>query len=165
MHILLFYFPIPILILALQTVLSVIFRDLVHLPDLMLIFGVYSAHYNNRFTGQLIGAYSGFCEDMISSAPFGTHVLIRTVISYIFGHTTRWRVQNSSIVPIILVVFALFLKYVLYLLLGILFSITNMISFLFSVSVLYEIAYTIIATPVLFSFLSLIPNPHAQNEM
>lgn len=165
MRTLLFYFPIPILILALQTTLGVIFRDLVYLPDLMLIFCVYSAHYNDRFNGQLIGAYSGLCEDLVSYAPFGTHILIRTVISFIFGHTNRWRVQNSSVVPIILVFFALLIKYTLYLLLGILFAITNMISFLFSVSVLYEIAYTVIATPVLFSFLSLIPSPRAINEI
>lgn len=129
MRTLLFYFPVPILILALQTVLGIIFPDFIHLPDLILIFCVYSTHYNNRFTGQLVGAYSGFCEDLVSSAPFGTHVLIRTVISYVFGHTNRWRVQNNSIIPIILVIFAFVIKYTLYLLLGVLFSITSMINF------------------------------------
>lgn len=165
MRVFLFYLPVSVLVLALQTVFGIIFRDLAYIPDLMLIFCVYNAHYNNRFAGQLIGAYSGLCEDLVSSAPFGTHVLIRTVISFIFGHTSRWRMQSNSIAPVILVILALFVKYILYFILGVFFAITNMISFLFSVAVLYEIAYTIIATPILFSLLSLIPNRRAVNEI
>lgn len=151
------YGSVPILILGLQTALGVLFPDLVHLPDLILIFCVYSAHYNGRFTGQLIGAYSGLCEDIVSSAPFATHILIRTILCYAFGNTERWQVQDNPITPIVLVILALGIKYLLYLMLGVLFSITNMINLLLSTAVLYEILYTVIATPVLFSLLSLLP--------
>lgn len=164
MYMLLYYFPIPIIILVLQTVIGVIFSDLIHLPDLMLIFVVYSTYCSSRFTSQLVSAYSGFCEDVVSSAPFGTHTLVRVVLSYILGHTVQWRMRNSSIAPVILVICALIVKYVLYLILGVLFSIPNMISFLFSISVLYEIGYTIIVTPILFSFLSLIPSAYVKNK-
>lgn len=164
MKYILLYLPIPVVILVLQTVLGIVFRELNHLPDLILIFCVYSAHQHGRFRGQLLGAYSGLCEDIVSAAPFATHIFIRTVISFILGHTTEWRIQNTFIVPVILVLLALCIKYLLYLLLGVVFAITNMTTFVLSVAALYEACYTVIATPVLFSLLSLIPNPHATHE-
>jgi len=165
MRYLLLYLPLPIFILILQTGVTILFPNFIHHPDLILIFCVYSAHYNGRFYGELLGAYAGLCEDVISATPFGVHIIIRTVISFIIGHTIQWRVQNPFIVPVILVLCALCIKYLLYLLLGALFSIANMIAFIFDVSILYEALYTIIATPILFSLLSLVPNARGAEEI
>ena len=165
MRYILAYGAIPIVILVLQTTLNLIFRDLTHLPDLILIFCVFSAHYNERPYGQLIGSYSGLCEDIISSALFGTHIFIRTVISFIIGYTARWSIQNAFVVPVILVLFALCIKYILYLILGVLFSIPAMITFVLSTAALYELLYTVIATPVLFSLFSVIPITRTVDEI
>lgn len=151
------YVPLLIFVILIQRLFNIVFNQFPLQPDLVLIFCVYTAHYNGKLIGQGVGFFAGICEDILSISPFGVSMIHRTVVAFIMGHTSQWQIQNVFIVPIILITIALIIKYITNIIIGALFAIENLIVHAISVNVLYEAIATIILTPILFSLLSIVP--------
>ncbi len=154
---LLIYIPIIVLLVLIQSTTVRIFPNIHYQPDLITIAIVYLAHKEGKVAGQSTGFFSGILEDVLGLGPFGFHTLVRTVMGYTIGFTTNWRVTDSPLVALVLVVLGIVIQYFLYLLIGTVFSYPGIVISTFSLQSVWGALLTILFTPICFSFLSLLP--------
>ena len=154
---LLIYIPLIVFLTALQSAIIRLFPNAVYQPDLTTIAIVYLAYREGRMVGQIMGFFSGILEDAIGLAPFGFHILVRTIMGYVMGYTTEWRVSGSSLVSLVLVFFGILMQLALYLLNGTLFGYSAIVISTLSMQSVWEGLLTILFTPICFSLFALLP--------
>ena len=161
---LLFYIPIIVLLMLIQSTTVRIFPNILYQPDLITIAIVYLAHQEGKVVGQSMGFFSGILEDVLGLGPFGFHALIRTVMGYTVGFTTDWRVTDSPLVAFVLVVLGIVIQQLLYLLFGTIFSYPRIVISTLSLQSVWEALLTILFTPICFSLFSLLPIKRPSNN-
>jgi rod shape-determining protein MreD len=126
------------------------------IPDIALVVLVFTSIKNGSMEGQVSGFLSGITLDVISSAPLGFNVLVRTLLGYLYGLFHQKLFVDVLIGPFLLVFTATLLKAGMGALLGLVFP--GSIAFFPSMGkiVLIEALYNAIASPVIFALLGLL---------
>lgn len=120
------------------------------IPNIYLIFLVYTAFYNGGLHGTTCGFISGLIEDVISISPLGFHALIKMIIGSLFSSFNGLVILDSLIMPMFLVTFATILNRVFAFGVISIFSLSVPVHSIFSKYFLIEIAYNTLLTPFLF---------------
>ena len=147
---------ISIVTVILQSSFGAIFPEWRAFPDVVLLVTVYSSFTYGKLFGQTVGFVGGIVEDIIGLVP-GLHMLVRSTIGFLIGFTAAWRETTSLILPILLTLVALAMRFILLLIIATLFSLEATIGSLLSISYLYEVILTIVCAPLIFTLLALIP--------
>jgi rod shape-determining protein MreD len=124
-------------------------------PDIALVVLVFTSIKNGSMEGQVSGFLSGITFDVISSAPLGFNVLVRTLLGYLYGLFHQKLFVDVLIGPFLLVFTATLLKTGMGSFLGLVFP--GSISFFPSLGkiVLIEALYNAVIAPVVFLILRL----------
>lgn len=125
-------------------------------PDISMIVLLFVANKNGPMAGQVSGALSGIVADVLSLAPLGFHVFIRTVLGFVFGLSRGNVFLDPILVPILMTAVATFLKGLLTTVLGAVFSLPAAASLLFSSAFFIELGYNSLLAPLIFGVLGLI---------
>ena len=122
-------------------------------PDLALGIIVYSAYVNGVMTGQLSGFFYGITLDLLSAAPLGLNMLVRTLIGALAGFMKGTFFLDSFFLPMILCACATLLKAIILFFLSLLFT-GSVPSYNFLTPMLWaEVALNTLSAPVLFALL------------
>jgi len=122
-------------------------------PDLALIIIVFSAYVNGPMVGQISGFFSGILIDVLSFAPLGLNVFIRTLTGALTGLLKGSFFLDVFLVPMILCACAtLFKAFILFMLNLLIPQAIPAYSFLSTV-LWAELALNSLAAPFLFGFL------------
>ena len=118
--------------------------------DFAFIGLVYVAHQRGSLVGMVIGLVTGVLYDSMSVAPLGFHILINVSIGYFVGY-----LKNNMVVPlwseaIILTGIAIIIKFLLSVVIALLFSIGSIFTLLFSVYYYIEIAILPMIASIIF---------------
>ncbi|MBI9099872.1 MAG: rod shape-determining protein MreD [Spirochaetaceae bacterium] len=141
---------ILIFCLILQSTLLRYISFLEVIPNLYLIYLVYTSISNGGLHGTVCGFVSGFIEDAISISPLGFHALIKTIIASIYSSFKGLIILDRVVMPMIFILLATVLNRILASSIISLFSLSVPLHSIFSKFFLIEIGYNIILTPVVF---------------
>lgn len=120
------------------------------IPNIYLIYLVYTSFYNGGLHGTVCGFATGFIEDAISISPIGFHALIKTVIGSLYGSFKGVIFLDKIIMPMIFVLIATVLNRILAFVIVSFFSLSVPVHSIFSKYFLIEIAYNTLLTPIIF---------------
>ena len=123
-------------------------------PDLSLIVLVFISYRRGHMIGQVTGFFSGFIEDFLSLAPLGFHSLIKTLIGFLYGYIQGRIVIDAILIPVLFVTIATVLKLLSAWIISLIFSITTVTVYFFSLNTLLEIAYNAFLAPFIFTLLN-----------
>ena len=120
------------------------------IPNLYLIYLVYTAFYNGGLHGSGCGFISGLIEDAVSISPLGFHSLIKTIIGSIFSSFNGLIILDRVFMPSLFVLIATVLNRILAFGIVSVFSLSVPVHSIFSNYFLIEIAYNTVLTPFVF---------------
>jgi rod shape-determining protein MreD len=120
------------------------------IPNLYLIYLVYTSFYNGGLHGTVCGFATGFIEDAISISPIGFHALIKTLIGSLYGSFKGLIILDRILMPMFFVLIATVLNRILAFGVVSLFSLSVPVHSIFSRYFIIEIAYNTILTPLIF---------------
>ena len=120
------------------------------IPNIYLIYLVYTSFYNGGLHGTICGFATGFIEDAISISPLGFHALIKTVIGSLYGSFKGLIILDRVVMPMLFVLIATVLNRILAFAVVSLFSLSVPVHSIFSKYFLIEIAYNTLLTPFIF---------------
>jgi rod shape-determining protein MreD len=125
------------------------------IPDLALGILVYTAYINGTMIGQLSGFFSGLILDLISAAPLGFNLLIRTMTGALAGLLKGMFFLDAVFFPMLLCFCATLFKGLSVYLLHLIFSGAVPAFSLFSPVFWVELGLNTASAPFLFGFLGL----------
>lgn len=119
-------------------------------PDLALVLLMYLALYQGATAGQFAGFISGLTEDVLSIVPLGFFSLINTIIGFLLGLFKDKIDVNSAVFPLVLIPVITVFKYLVIMLLSVLFSVYVDFSSIFSLKTILEIGFNLVFGLLLF---------------
>jgi len=128
------------------------------IPNLYLIYLVYTSFHNGGLHGTASGFISGLVEDTLSISPLGFHGLIKTVIGSLYSSFNGLIILDKVIIPMLFVLVATVLNRVLAFAVVSIYSLSVPAHSIFSKYFLVEIAYTTLLTPFIFLIADAIGN-------
>lgn len=120
------------------------------IPNLYLIYLVYTSFYNGGIHGTVCGFATGLIEDAISVSPIGFHALIKTVIGSLYGSFKGLIILDRVLMPMFFVLIATVLNRIFAFCVISFFSLSVPVHSIFSEYFIIEIAYNTILTPFVF---------------
>lgn len=133
-------------------------------PDISLIIVVYISFYSNSAQGVVSGFFSGLIIDGTSLAPWGYTALMRTILAWIYSMFSGKLIIDKIFIPMLMGFTATILKYIIMLLLFLLFKTPSTISSIISFNTLLEIGLNTLVAPIVFLILSLVFNTIGKKE-
>jgi len=125
-------------------------------PDLALIVLVFVALRRGSMTAQVAGFAAGIVEDLVSVSPVGFHMLLRTVIGYLYGLLSGNVFLDPLLMPIVLTIVATILKGLVSGLVSLVFGLQASGFMYFAGRLWIEAGYNALAAPFLFALLNLL---------
>jgi len=125
-------------------------------PDLALIVLVFVALRRGSMTGQVAGFASGIVEDMATVSPPGFHMLLRTLIGFLYGLFSGNVFVDPLLMPIVLTIAATILKGIISGLVSLVFGLKASGFIYFAGRLWIEAGYNALAAPFLFALLNLL---------
>jgi len=125
-------------------------------PDLALIVLVLVAIRRGSMTAQVAGFASGIVEDLVSLSPVGFHMLLRTVIGYLYGLLSGNVFVDPLLMPIVLTIVATILKGLIAALVSLVFGLQSSGFIYFAGRIWIEAGYNALAAPFVFALLNLL---------
>ena len=125
-------------------------------PDLALIIILFVANSKGRMEGQITGFFTGLIQDILSIAPLGFHMVIKTVLGFLYGFTKGNVFMDPILMPFVLAVTGTALKGLLIVLISALFSLSLNFSTVFNLQFLIEMGYNGLIGPIVFALLPLV---------
>jgi rod shape-determining protein MreD len=125
-------------------------------PDLALIVLVFVALRRGSMTGQVAGFTSGIVEDLVSASPVGFHMLLRTLIGFLYGLFSGNVFVDPLLMPIVLTVVATILKGLISGIVSLVFGLKASGFLYFTGRLWIEAGYNALAAPFLFALLNLL---------
>jgi rod shape-determining protein MreD len=125
------------------------------IPDFALIVLIFTSIKNGSMEGQVSGFLSGVCSDVISSAPLGYNVFIKTVVGFVYGIFTKNIFIDILIAPFCMAFVGTLMKALLSVILSIFFSDKVFAYSFFSSGLWIEALYNAVLSPFVFAVLSL----------
>ncbi|MDA3811436.1 MAG: rod shape-determining protein MreD [Spirochaetaceae bacterium] len=120
------------------------------IPNIYLIYLVYTSFYNGGLHGTSCGFFSGLIEDALSISPLGFHALIKTVIGSLYSSFHGLIILDRLLMPMFFVLIATVLNRLLAFGVVSLYGLSLPAHSIFSKYFLVEIAYTTLLTPIIF---------------
>lgn len=120
------------------------------IPNLYLIYLVFTSFNNGGLHGTACGFITGLVEDAISISPLGFHGIIKTLIGSLYGTFNGVVILDGIFMPMIFVFFATVLNRILAFGVVSLFHLSIPVHSVFSRYFLIEIAYNTLLTPLVF---------------
>ncbi len=148
-----------VIMAACVTLQSTIFGKIAILgvrPDLALIVLVFVALRRGSMTAQIGGFAAGIVEDLVSSSPVGFHMLLRTLIGFLYGIFSGNVFLDPLLMPIVLTIAATILKGIISGLVSLLFGLQSSGFMYFAGRLWIEAGYNALAAPFLFALLNLL---------
>ena len=106
--------------------------------------------------GQITGFFTGLIQDILSIAPLGFHMVIKTVLGFLYGFTKGNVFMDPILMPFVLAVTGTALKGLLIVLISALFSLSLNFSTVFNLQFLIEMGYNGLIGPIVFALLPLV---------
>jgi rod shape-determining protein MreD len=125
-------------------------------PDLALIIILFVANSRGRMEGQVTGFFTGMIEDILSIAPLGFHMILKTVLGFLYGLTKGSVFMDPILMPFILAVTGTALKGLLMVIISALFSLSLNFATVFNLQFLIEMGYNGLLSPLVFALLPLV---------
>jgi len=125
-------------------------------PDLALVVLVFVALRRGSLVGQVAGFASGIVEDLVSVSPVGFHMLLRTLIGWLYGIFTGNVFVDPLLMPIVLTVAATLIKGIISGLVSLVFGLQSSGFLYFAGRLWIEAGYNALAAPFLFALLNLL---------
>lgn len=125
-------------------------------PDLALVVLVFVALRRGSMTAQVSGFAAGIVEDLASSAPVGFHMLLRTLIGFLYGLASGNVFVDPLLMPVVLTIVATILKGVISGIVSLVFGLEASGFRYFAGRLWIEAGYNALAAPFLFALLNLL---------
>jgi len=125
-------------------------------PDLALIVLVFVALRRGSMTAQVSGFAAGVVEDLVSASPVGFHMLLRTLIGFLYGIFSGNVFVDPLLMPIVLSIAATIIKGIIAGLVSLLFGLQGSGFMYFAGRLWIEAGYNALAAPFLFALLNLL---------
>jgi len=125
-------------------------------PDLALIVLVFVALRRGSMTAQVSGFAAGIVEDLVSASPVGFHMLLRTLIGFLYGIFSGNVFVDPLLMPIVLSIAATIIKGIIAGLVSLLFGLQGSGFMYFAGRLWIEAGYNALAAPFLFALLNLL---------
>jgi rod shape-determining protein MreD len=125
-------------------------------PDLALVVLVFVALRRGSMTGQIAGFAAGIVEDVVSAAPVGFHMLMRTLIGFLYGLFAGNVFVDPLLMPIVLTIAATILKGIISGVVSLVFGLSASGFLYFAGRLWIEAGYNALAAPFLFALLNLL---------
>ncbi len=125
-------------------------------PDLALIVLVFVALRRGSMAAQVAGFTSGIVEDLVSASPVGFHMLLRTLIGFLYGLFSGNVFVDPLLMPIVLTVVATILKGLISGIISLVFGLKASGFLYFTGRLWIEAGYNALAAPFLFALLNLL---------
>jgi rod shape-determining protein MreD len=125
-------------------------------PDLALIVLVFVALRRGSMTAQVAGFVSGIVEDLVSASPVGFHMLLRTLIGFLYGLFSGNVFVDPLLMPIVLTVVATVLKGLISGIVSLVFGLKASGFLYFTGRLWIEAGYNALVAPFLFALLNLL---------
>jgi rod shape-determining protein MreD len=125
-------------------------------PDLALIVLVFVALRRGSMTAQVAGFASGIVEDLVSASPVGFHMLLRTLIGFLYGLFSGNVFVDPLLMPIVLTIVATILKGIVSGLVSLVFGLQSSGFLYFAGRLWIEAGYNALAAPFVFALLNLL---------
>lgn len=125
-------------------------------PDLALVVLVFVALRRGSMTAQVAGFASGIVEDLVSVSPVGFHMLLRTLIGFLYGLFSGNVFVDPLLMPIVLTIAATILKGLVSGLVSLVFGLASSGFIYFAGRLWIEAGYNALAAPFLFALLNLL---------
>ena len=125
-------------------------------PDLALVVLVFVALRRGSMTAQVAGFASGLVEDLVSVSPVGFHMLLRTLIGFLYGLFSGNVFVDPLLMPIVLTIAATILKGLVSGLVSLVFGLKSSGFVYFAGRLWIEAGYNALAAPFLFALLNLL---------
>jgi rod shape-determining protein MreD len=125
-------------------------------PDLALIVLVFVALRRGSMTAQVSGFAAGVVEDLVSASPVGFHMLLRTLIGFLYGIFSGNVFVDPLLMPIVLSIAATIIKGLISGLVSLLFGLQGSGFMYFAGRLWIEAGYNALAAPFLFALLNLL---------
>lgn len=125
-------------------------------PDLALIVLMFVALRRGSMTAQIGGFAAGIVEDLVSASPVGFHMLLRTVIGFLYGIFSGNVFLDPLLMPIVLTIAATILKGLISGFVSLLFGLQSSGFMYFAGRLWIEAGYNALAAPFLFALLNLL---------
>jgi rod shape-determining protein MreD len=125
-------------------------------PDLALIVLVFVALRRGSMTAQVSGFATGIVEDLVSASPVGFHMLLRTLIGFLYGIFSGNVFVDPLLMPIVLTIAATIIKGIIAGLVSLLFGLQGSGFMYFAGRLWIEAGYNALAAPFLFALLNLL---------
>lgn len=130
----------------------------IYRPDISLLVLTYLSFKSTSAQGIVSGFVSGLIIDGTSLAPWGYSALLRTAIAWIYSIFSGKLILDRLFIPMLMGFTASLIKYIIMLLLFLIFKIPSTITSIISLNTLIEIGLNTAAAPLVFLLLSLIVN-------
>ncbi|OHD73987.1 MAG: rod shape-determining protein MreD [Spirochaetes bacterium RBG_13_68_11] len=125
-------------------------------PDLALIVLVFVALRRGSMTAQVAGFASGIVEDLVSASPVGFHMLLRTLIGFLYGLFSGNVFVDPLLMPIVLTIVATILKGLISGIVSLVFGLKASGFLYFTGRLWIEAGYNALTAPFLFALLNLL---------
>jgi rod shape-determining protein MreD len=125
-------------------------------PDLALIVLMFVALRRGSMTAQIGGFAAGIVEDLVSASPVGFHMLLRTLIGFLYGIFSGNVFLDPLLMPIVLTIAATIIKGLISGLVSLLFGLQSSGFMYFAGRLWIEAGYNALAAPFLFALLNLL---------
>ncbi|MBN2656514.1 MAG: rod shape-determining protein MreD [Spirochaetales bacterium] len=120
------------------------------IPNLYLIYLVFTSFYNGGFHGTVCGFATGLVEDAVSISPLGFHSIIKTIIGSLYGSFSGLVILDRFVMPMVFVLIATVLNRLLAFGVVSIFNLSIPVHSVFSRYFLIEIIYNTVLTPPVF---------------
>lgn len=120
------------------------------IPNLYLIYLVFTSFHNGGLHGTACGFITGLIEDMISVSPLGFHSIIKTLIGTLYSSFNGLVVLDNILMPMAFVFSATVMNRIIAFAVVSLFHLSIPVHSVFSRFFLIEIAYNTLLTPFVF---------------
>ncbi|MBB6479089.1 rod shape-determining protein MreD [Spirochaeta isovalerica] len=120
------------------------------IPNLYLIYLVFTSFYNGGLHGTVCGFATGLVEDAVSISPLGFHSIIKTIIGSVYSSFNGLVILDRIVMPMAFVLIATVLNRLLAFGVISLFNLSVPVHSVFSRFFLIEIVYNTILTPPVF---------------
>lgn len=120
------------------------------IPNLYLIYLVFTSFNNGGLHGTFCGFGTGLIEDAISISPLGFHGIIKTIIGSLYSSFNGLVIMDKIVMPMVFVLIATVLNRILAFGVVSLFNLSVPVNSVFSRYFLIEIVYNTLLTPLVF---------------
>ena len=125
-------------------------------PDILLLLLVFYANAEGPLRSQASGVIGGLTEDLMSLSPLGFHLLMRATLGVLFGQTRNKVFLDPFVMPVLMTVVAMFVKGIYGLIIGAIFGMESVTTYVISTAFLIEIGYNSVLAPLVFFLFGLL---------